>query len=185
MISALKLPFYFDPQSLKNDLSKFDGADWTPHFNTQYYEGDWSGIALRAVRGAKLGGLYPDPAAAAEGYEDTAHLLRCDYLPEVLKTFECEMESVRLLRLGARARIREHRDYKMSFEDGIARFHIPVQTDPQIEFSLDRKIVEMKEGEAWYLNLNLPHSVVNHGASVRVHLVFDCVVNDWLRGFFK
>lgn len=184
MIFALKLPFYFDPQSLKNDLSKFGVEHWTPHFNTQYYEGDWSGIALRSVPDARLGGLYPDPAAA-EGYEDTAHLLRCDYLPEVLQTFQCAMESVRLLRLGAQARIREHRDYKMSLEDGIARFHIPIVTNPQVKFYLDRKIVEMKEGEAWYLNLNLPHSVVNHGSNTRVHLVFDCVVNDWLRDFFK
>ena len=26
-----------------------------------------------------------------------------------------------------------------------------------------------------------PHSVTNHGATDRIHLVFDCVVNDWLR----
>ena len=182
MISTLKFPFEFDSQKLKSDLSKFNESDWTPHFNTQYYEGDWSGIALRAVRNAILGGLYPDPTA--EGYEDTVHLRRCDYLPEVLKIFECETESVRLLRLGAWAKIREHRDYQTSFEDGIARIHIPVQTNPQIEFLLDKKLVKMDEGEVWYLNLNLPHAVFNHGSETRVHLVLDCVVNEWLSQFF-
>ena len=42
----------------------------------------------------------------------------------------------------------------------------------------------MKEGEAWYLNFNLKHSVVNRSAEDRVHLVIDCVLNDWLREFF-
>lgn len=184
MISTLKLPFEFNPRKLKKDLGKFAEAEWTPHFNTQYYEGDWSGIALRATRNAILGGLYPDPVSA-DDYENTLNLTRCDYLPEVLKTFKCDLESARLLRLGAAAKIREHRDYKMSYEDGIARVHVPVLTNPQVEFFLDKKPIKMNEGEVWYLNLNLPHSVINHGAEVRVHLVLDCVVNDWFRRFFR
>lgn len=183
MTDTLKLPFDFDSQKLKNDLNKFAESDWTPHFNTQYYEGDWSGIALRSTPNAVLGGMYADPFA--DKFEDTANLVRCDYLPEVLTAFECELESARLLRLGARAKILEHRDYMMSYEDGVARVHVPVQTNPQVEFFLDKKLVKMDEGEAWYLNLNLPHSVVNHGEDMRIHLVIDCVVNDWFRDFFS
>lgn len=183
MTDTLKLPFVFDSEKLKEDLDKFSEFDWTPHFNTQYYEGDWSGIALRATPNAILGGMYADPFA--ERFEDTTNLTRCDYLPEVLGSFECELESARLLRLGARAKIREHRDYLMSYEDGVARIHIPVQTNPQVEFFLDNNLVRMNEGEAWYLNLNLPHSVVNHGDDTRIHLVIDCVVNDWFRNLFR
>ena len=43
----------------------------------------------------------------------------------------------------------------------------------------------MSEGEAWYLNFNLPHSVENNGERARVHLVIDCLVNDWMRNFFS
>jgi hypothetical protein len=39
----------------------------------------------------------------------------------------------------------------------------------------------MKEGECWYHNFNLPHRVANRGTADRVHLVLDCVLNDWLR----
>ena len=39
----------------------------------------------------------------------------------------------------------------------------------------------MKEGECWYLDLSLPHWVENHGKTDRIHLVIDCLVNDWLR----
>ena len=38
----------------------------------------------------------------------------------------------------------------------------------------------MQVGETWYVNVNLPHSVENLGATDRVHLVIDAVVNDWI-----
>ena len=48
-----------------------------------------------------------------------------------------------------------------------------------------RRVV-MNEGEcAGDNDFNLPHSVANHyGATDRVHLVIDCVLNDWLRALF-
>jgi quercetin dioxygenase-like cupin family protein len=68
----------------------------------------------------------------------------------------------------------------LGFEDGEVRIHVPVSTDPAVEFRLDGQRIEMAEGEAWYLDLNLPHAVVNRGSSARVHLVIDCEVDDWL-----
>ena len=182
MISTLKLPFIFDAQKLKDDAAKIADDEWIPHFNAQYYKGDWSGIAFRAARNS-LTALYPDPIAK-DGYEDTENLARCPYIREVLEFFECELESARFLKLGAGATIREHRDYKMSFEDGAARIHIPVVTSPQVEFFLDKNPVKMEEGEVWYLNLNLPHSVNNRGSDIRIHLVIDCIPNAWLSEFF-
>ena len=43
----------------------------------------------------------------------------------------------------------------------------------------------MAEGEAWYLDLNRRHSVVNNGSSSRIHLVVDCVVDHWLRSVLE
>jgi aspartyl/asparaginyl beta-hydroxylase (cupin superfamily) len=78
----------------------------------------------------------------------------------------------------------QHRDYDLGIEDGHARVHVPIVTNPLVEFYLDEQLVEMREGEAWYLNLNLFHRVENKGSDDRVHLVIDCIVNDWLRAFF-
>ena len=181
MIPTLKLPFDFDVEPIKNELRNFAPDEWTPHFNTQYYEGDWSGIALRAPLGAHLA-LYPDPSVSE--YEDTPQMTRCQSVSAVLERFECETESVRFLRLGVGAVIREHRDYMLSIDDGVARIHIPVQTSPDVEFFLGGNRVVMNEGEAWYLNFNLIHTVRNNGGDVRVHLVIDCIANDWLRAFF-
>lgn len=181
MIPVLKLPFDFDTGSLERDLKCFVADDWTPHFNTQYYEGDWSGIALRVAADAHVD-LYPDPTATH--YVGTAMLERCPYVPLVIETFKCPLESVRFLRLGPRAEIREHRDFKLSIEDGVARVHIPIKTNPLVRFYLDDKLVTMLPGEAWYLNFNLPHRVTNDSDEERIHLVVDCIANDWLRGFF-
>lgn len=182
MIKTYKLPLSFDAVGLESDVSQFRPEDWTPHFNTQYYEGDWSGIPLRAVKNAHLE-LYPDPVAA-EGYVDTAMLGRCPYAREVLSAFECDLETVRFLKLGAGSSIREHRDHKLGYEDGIVRVHIPIITNPQVTFRLGGDLVPMLPGEAWYLNFNLPHSVTNGSAEDRVHLVIDCILNDWLRRLF-
>jgi hypothetical protein len=35
-------------------------------------------------------------------------------------------------------------------------------------------------GECWYLDSGLPHLVRNDGDERRVHLVMDCVVNDFI-----
>ena len=182
MSSTLRLPFSFDVRPIQADLSNFAESDWTPHFNTQYYEGDWSGIALRSAENAHVA-LYPDPTI--ETYVDTEALGRCPSVIKILKKFECPTESVRFLRLGSGASILEHRDYRLGIEDGVARVHIPVKTSPDVEFYLDGERVEMREGDAWYLNFNLPHRVNNNGTDVRIHLVVDCIANAWLRAFFS
>ena len=178
MLSCARLPLAFDPQALQEDLERLPTDDWVAHFNAQYYDGDWSGLPLRSVAG-RPAGLYPDPAAA-EPYADTAVLERCPSLRQVIDSFRCELRSVRLLRLGPGAAIHEHRDYGLGYELGEVRIHVPLTTSPDVEFLLDGERVQMSAGEVWYLDLSLPHAVTNRGASERVHLVIDCVVNPWL-----
>ena len=175
-----RLPITFDPEPLKRDLAAIRPEEWVPHFNQQYYEGDWSGVALRSIAGAPLQ-LYPDPAAEGE-WAPTPLLASCPAFADVLAAFECPQTSARLLRLGAGARIREHTDFNLGLDDGEIRIHVPITTNPQVEFRHDGELVEMREGEAWYLDLKLTHALANNGDSPRVHLVVDCVVNDWLRG---
>lgn len=182
MPDTLKFPFGFDAELLQSDAGQFAPEEWLGHFNTPIYQGDWSGVALRAVKDARSP-LYPDPFSDA-GFFETEMLRRCAYVPKVLSAFKCDLTTVRFLKLGAGARIRPHRDFQLGIEDGEIRIHIPVATNPQVEFVLNDQTIEMKEGEAWYLNFNLYHSVRNSGATDRIHLVIDCVVNDWIRSFF-
>jgi mannose-6-phosphate isomerase-like protein (cupin superfamily) len=176
---ALRLPLRFDVDPLLADLARLRPADWLPHFNTAYYEGDWSGVPLRSV-GGRADRLYPDPAAE-DPYADTEVLARCPAHISVLSQLRCELTAVRLLRLGPGASVREHRDYRLGFEDGEVRLHVPVTTTADAEFVLDGKSRDLRPGDCWYVNVNRPHRVANRGEQPRVHLVVDCVVNPWLR----
>jgi len=175
---ARKLPLTVDLAGLREDVDGLGSTDWVPHFNTAYYEGDWSGAALRAVGGV-ADRLYPDPSAG-DAFADTPILARCPHTAALLARFACPLLAARFLRLGPGARIREHSDLNLGADDGEVRIHVPVRSNPLVEFLLDGAPVAMGDGEAWYLDLNLRHAVVNGGATPRVHLVVDCVVNDWL-----
>lgn len=178
-----RLPLRFDAAALLDDALQLAADEWVPHFNTGYYEGDWSGVALRSVGGV-AGQLYPDPAATAD-YGDTPLLDRCPAVAEALARFRCPLLSVRFLRLGPHSRIREHRDYNLGFDDGEVRIHVPLCTGPGVEFLHDGERIDMAPGEAWYLDLNLRHAVVNGGEEPRIHLVIDCTVDQWLRSVLE
>ena len=182
MLASLKFPFEFNVARLQADLALIQPDEWQRHFNTSIYEGDWSGVALRAVPNNPLS-IYPDPTAT-DKFADTEVLERCSYFQEVLAAFQCPMTSARLLQLKARSNIREHRDYRLGFEDGEIRVHVPIVTEPAVAFYVAGERVPMLPGECWYVNVNLPHRVDNESNLDRVHLVIDCVVNDWLAQFF-
>jgi len=181
----LQLPLSFDPVLLRRDLDALSATPWTAHFVQQNYEGDWSVIPLRCAAGEThpIRMIYSDPTATQ--FVDTPFLESCGYFQQVIAAFACEARSVRLMRLTPGSIIKEHTDVDLGVEDGTARIHIPVTTSPDVEFLLNDRRVEMKEGQAWYLRLNDPHAVANRGATDRVHLVLDLVANDWLMGFFE
>ena len=118
---AVKLPFRFSAELLKQDLERVAPDEWIRHFNQQYYEGDWSVASLRSI-GGHTKQIYPDPHST-EDFADTNILARCKYVQEILETIKCEKEAVRFMLLGAGARIREHRDYFIGIEDGSIRLH--------------------------------------------------------------
>lgn len=181
MQTSFKLSVEFDPKRLQADLDHIVVCDYVPHFNTRTYQGDWSAVPLRSV-GGRADHIYPDPTAKT-AFADTPLLERCPYVREVLAFFACPQQAVRFLRLKAGSVIKPHRDYELGFEDGEVRLHIPVRTNRDVFFVLDGNRVVMNEGECWYNDFNLVHSVENRGTTDRVHLVIDCVVNDWLREF--
>lgn len=177
----LRLPLAIAPAALSRDLENLSSQDWIEHFVKQNYEGDWSVLPLRAPVGARhpVMMIYSDPAATA--FEDTPLLGLCPNIRDLLASFSCELRSVRLMRLAPGSLIKEHSDPDLSAEDGSVRIHIPVATNPGVEFELNRRRVVMDPGSAWYLRLTDPHRVANKGTTDRVHLVIDAVVNDWLR----
>lgn len=181
----LQLPLRFDPDLLERDLRGLSAVPWTQHFVQQNYDGDWSVIPLRGKAGAThpVMMIYSDPTC--RDFADTPMLDACPYFRQVLATFEAPLQAVRLMRLAPGSVIKEHRDHDLSFEDGTVRIHVPVTTNAEVEFYLNRSRVVLKAGTSWYLRLSDPHSVVNRGAADRVHLVIDAEVNDWIRDLLQ
>ncbi|HEX7769523.1 MAG TPA: aspartyl/asparaginyl beta-hydroxylase domain-containing protein [Dokdonella sp.] len=168
-----RLPLRFDVDALRSAVAALPADAWLPHFNTGYYEGDWSGIALRSHEDAVT------PLAPGQGeVRPTAH---CDVFWQAqLARLETRLHGARLLRLGPGARIREHRDYDLGGPDGDLRIHVPIVTDERVDFLLDGRKVPMQAGECWFLDLSRPHRVENHGGMARIHLVIDCVRSPWI-----
>ncbi len=126
--------------------------------------------------------LYPDPTK--KDFVDLPVLDRCPYFREVMAAFPCPLKMVRLLKLAAGAQILEHSDYNLGYEDGEVRFHIPIQTNPEVEFVVGGRTIPLREGESWYIYFNLPHRIHNRGTTDRIHLVIDCVVDPWVEAMF-
>lgn len=176
----LRLPFDFDPDFLARDLRGLSEVAWIEHFVPQNYEGDWSVIPLRARTGAKHPIMMISADPTCREFEDTPMLAACPYFRQVLAAFEAPLRTVRLMRLTPGSVIKEHTDLELSFEEGTVRLHIPVVTNAGVEFYLNRRRVVLAAGSCWYLRLSEPHSVVNRGATDRVHMVIDAEVNDWV-----
>lgn len=180
----LRLPLRFDPVRLAADLESLASERWIDHFVKDNYDGDWSVIPLRANATARhpVTMIYSDPSCAE--FADTPFLSGCWYFREVLAAFACPLQAARLMRLGPGSLIKEHRDFDLSFEQGSVRLHIPVVTNPRVEFLINRERVILEAGSVWYLRLSDPHSVSNRGSSGRVHLVIDALVNPWIQALF-
>ena len=183
MPPVLRLPFTCDVERLHADLALIQPDEWQPHYNTRCFQGEWSGVAFRGP-GGRADWLFPDTTGRL-AWEDTELLDRCGYVREILNGFACPLQGVRFLKLGPGAAILEHTDQDLEFDAGEVRIHVPVTTSPDVDFYLDGERREMAEGEFWYTNVELKHHVTNRSAGDRVHLIIDCVVNDWLRALFE
>ncbi|NND63181.1 MAG: aspartyl/asparaginyl beta-hydroxylase domain-containing protein [Flavobacteriaceae bacterium] len=171
-----QLPINFSEELLLNDLLICEQFKFSSHYNHNDYEGDWTSIALRSHDGTQ-----ESVQAFSEDHKfyDTNLLEKCDYLKQVVSTFKCEKESIRLLNLTAGSIIKEHSDPELGYSDGRFRIHIPITTNTKVSFVLDGDLLDMRVGSCWYGNFNLPHCVANKGKVDRVHLVIDCLRNDW------
>lgn len=178
----LKLPFYFNEEKLLDDLGIIYNKNWTPHFNTAGYNGDWKAISLYAENG-KDSNIFAFSNSNSPVLE-TSILKECYYFKEIINSFKCSVLSARLLRLGVGAEIKPHRDHELGYENNNFRIHIPITTNKDVQFILDENNITMLPGECFYTNVNYVHSVSNKGKTDRVHLVLDFERNEWTDKLF-
>ena len=186
IIRSARLPIAVDLPGMQADVAALPDR-WTPHFQKMHYDGEWRVLPLRSIENSV------DPTvpcaldardAAASRYAATPLLAACPTIARFLDSLECAVMSARLLSLRRGATIKPHRDVELAFERGEARLHVPIFTNPDVQFFVEDERIVMEGGSCWYINANLTHRVANRGDDDRIHLVVDCGVNDWLRGRF-
>lgn len=175
-MNAIKLPFHFDSSEIKKELTQFSKKDYSDIYNPSVtLETLWLKHFIEPKGGPNTPIVfYPNEA-----------LKKCPYLLSVFEKFQCRVETFRVHTLDPGASIKPHKDVGYSFEQGLVRLHIPIQTNDQVQILLEGVPVKMREGECWYCNFNISHEVHNQSDTPRIHLILDCIVNDWLTKIFK
>jgi len=177
---AVRLPRTYDVDRLLSDLQILRDVKSAPQPGP-YHAGEWTGIALNSMGGKDS--VFPS-AAGMDRYQETDNLKRTPYFKEILDELACPKEVVRILFLPPGGYIKDHFDFHTSFQFGLLRLHIPIITDPGVAFVIDGERMDWKPGELWYGDFSKVHSVKNDSQIVRVHIVIDVQINDFLLSLF-
>jgi uncharacterized protein (TIGR03032 family) len=161
----IRLPLSFDVERMQAEVAAIPDPEWRPH--PEGRPGN-SALPLIAVNGDPLDDGVAGPMLP------TPQLARCEYLQQVLASFEAVIGRSRLMRLEGESEATLHSDTNYYWADRV-RIHVPVRTDPAIEFVCNGKSVHMGAGEAWIFDAWHLHNVLNPTGGARVHLVADTV----------
>jgi hypothetical protein len=178
-----RLPCTAPLVDLQTDTAFLLQQSWVGHVNRRDYQGDWNVLPLRCLRehAAAHPILQGFSIQGGEEWQDLPMLQECPAIGALLRSLQCPLKSVRLMRLCAGAWIKPHRDPGLEIKHGEARLHLPIHTSNDVRFMVDGRRVPMRAGELWYINADLEHEVRNPGQTDRINLVIDCLANDWLR----
>ncbi len=163
----VKLPIRFDADVLAADVKALPASAWVPHATG--FPGN------EAVRLVTPGG---QPTDAFQGpMRPTENLARCPYIMQAMAELGGVWGRSRLMGLGIGAEVPEHVDSHYHWRTHL-RIHVPVITNPRVEFTCGDETVHMAGGECWVFDSFRWHEVHNRGPERRVHLVLDTVVTE-------
>ncbi len=164
-VPFIQLPLLFDADVLAQEIDALGESVWKPH--PQGFPGN-SMLPLVAVNGE------PDNEAFAGPMQPTPHLQRCRYLQQLLASLGATVGRTRLMRLAGQAEVTRHADQGYYWTERV-RVHVPIVTQPTVQFDCDGQSINMAAGECWIFDTWRLHRVLNDAALPRVHLVADTV----------
>jgi hypothetical protein len=160
--AELVVPRFAEFETAQAVLEQVTAEDWVPtHPDGPYKSDGW-----RVIHIVRAG-------------EPTDFVHRHPEIRRVLEYFKCNISMAVYYSMLPGAAIHEHRDLSGTLELGRLRFHVPIQTNSDVNFLVSRRPVPMKVGELWALNTSYLHAVQNNGSADRIHLVVEVEVNDW------
>jgi len=111
---------------------------------------------------------------------------RLEHIPEFFRSYfrETELQNFRIQAVAGGGDLGLHRERIIAIpkreHDYKLRFHLPVVTNPDVRFTMDGQQYIMSEGHVYLFNQSCMHGVCNVGTNMRVHLVWDCYLNDYI-----
>ena len=184
--------------SIRGELARGDKF-FEQHYSSYNKRKSWSAFSLRGfkpddfrfiIKPAEMSRSWKEENPGWDKWEchDTKLAKLFPSVWTALDDIPCGgFERIRFMRLaekkGELSRHADITDRAAGLEPGrVARLHIPIYTSPLVKFrSWDERgrflEASMEAGSLWYLDTRKPHSVVNEGDVVRVHLVADVVCN--------
>lgn len=183
----IALSFPVEINKLQQEIKNLEFLTMNPVFK------HWQGVPLRSASGANDSSGLQLYLSLDHGRlrpcQDSEIMTNLTYIPELIRKLEDEFNTkvglVRVLKLVAHETIRTHEDGK-SFDlatGSIMRLHIPIVTNDQVFFIVNKNKYILKQAKLYYMNVNFPHSVENQSNMDRVHLVIDVVATNSLRQF--
>lgn len=160
----LKLPRRYCAETLAAEIAALPLSAWLPH------PGRIAGndaVPLITPHGA-ITNAFAGPMAPTE------HLRACPYILEIMADLGAVWGRSRLMGLAPGAIVPEHVDVGHYWRTHL-RIHIPVVTNPGVEFTCEGETVHMQAGECWIFDSFRTHDVRNSGTQKRIHLVLDTV----------
>ena len=158
----IRLPYTFDAERLATEVTAIPDDAWMEH--PRRLNGN-SAVALISKEGT-------DNDEFAGRMLLTRHLDDCEYVRQVLASFDEVLGRSRLMKLAAGAEVMRHVDFNYHWYSRV-RIHIPIITDPAVTFYCADQKTHMAAGESWIFNAWRQHRVTNESELDRVHLVID------------
>lgn len=200
-INMTKTSLKFDEKiidKLVDELQKLN-LKYTNHNSNYNKKQSWQALS---ILGFEKDSKYVDKKAANTENRplvqtDLYDLLEGEkkLLGEFLDKIPGEFDRVRFMTLkpggGELKRHTDQTDPTWGTTDGkMVRLHIPLKTNENVIFTSwnnngERKKYNMKKGECWFLDTRRPHTAINNGNDIRIHLVADVWSNDKVRNILR
>ena len=155
---------YLDAATVQAALSHLRQSEWRPTWE----DGSYGGESWRAVK-------------VIEGGKKTDKYAEFPMLDGIVERLGCHVEHMMFYSLLPGGVLHPHRDMSGAVGLGGLRFHMPLVTNPGVDFRVSGKRVTMLPGELWALDTSYVHAVSNRGQEDRVHLVLEVKVDDHVR----
>ncbi len=160
-----RLQIEVDVNEIVAEVDRLDPSSWRPH-----PEGHDGNDALPLV---SANGSTDDDSVDGD-MRPTPVLQRLPSLVPVLAALDAPIGRTRMMRIVPGGEATAHVDLNRYWWDR-HRVHIPLRTDPSVEFRCGDAGIHMPAGSAWVFDTWRKHNVINPSSSERIHLVIDTV----------